>query len=149
MSTVDTADGFWHSKVDESSSKQTTMETPWGRHRWTRMCFGLSVAPEIFQACLQAALSGLKRIAVIVDDILIYGLGDTEAMIDHNNNLKALLQRCREKNIKLNKKKLSSEPVLAYFDLTKPITVQADCSSFAVGDVYCAMVDRWSMRHAG
>jgi len=54
-------------------------------------------------------LSGLKGIglAVIADDILIYGSGDndTEAMIDLNNNLRALLQRCREKNIKLNKKK--------------------------------------------
>ena len=55
MSTVDTDDGFWHLKLDDESSKLTTMETPWCRHRWTRMCFGLSVAPEIFQARLQAA----------------------------------------------------------------------------------------------
>ena len=230
MSTVDTADGFWHLKLDDESSRLTTMETPWGRHRWTRMCFGLSVAPEIFQARLQAALSGLKGIAIIADDILIYGSGDNdaEAMIDHNNNLRALLQRCREKNIKLNKKKLrlnrdstvfcgmeltregvkpdrrkidaimrmpaptdrkgvqrligfatylsrfcprfsdvmtpirellnkqnefvwrpethgvafeklkdilTREPVLAYFDPSKPITVQADSSSFAIGAV--------------
>jgi len=54
------------------------------------------------------ALSGLKGIAIIADDILIYGSGDNdaEAMLDHNNNLRALLQRCRDKNIKLNKKKL-------------------------------------------
>jgi len=28
MSTVDTADGFWHLKLDDESSKLTTMETP-------------------------------------------------------------------------------------------------------------------------
>ncbi len=82
MSTVDTADGFWHLKLDDESSRLTTLDTPWGRHRWTRMCFGLSVAPEIFQARLQAALSCLKGIAIIVDDILIYGSGDNDAEAD-------------------------------------------------------------------
>jgi len=59
------------------------------------MRFGLFVAPEIFQARLQTAFSGLKGIAIIADDSLIYGSGDNDAesMIDHNNNLRALLQR--------------------------------------------------------
>ena len=47
-------------------------------------------------------------ITVIVDDILVYGCGDTnaDAMADHDKNLEALLQRAREVNLKLNKKKL-------------------------------------------
>jgi hypothetical protein len=53
-------------------------------------------------------LSGLAGIHCIADDILITGSGDTEkeAMIDHNKNLIALLERCNQKGIKLNKKKL-------------------------------------------
>ena len=44
----------------------------------------------------------------MVDDILCVGEGDTyeSAVKDHDRNLIALLERCREKNIKLNPKKL-------------------------------------------
>lgn len=38
----------------------------------------------------------------------MYGEGETvtEAEIDHDTNLRAAMQRCREKNLKLNKQKL-------------------------------------------
>ena len=44
----------------------------------------------------------------ITDDILIYGAGDTEdeARRDHDRKLEALLLRCRESGIALNKNKL-------------------------------------------
>lgn len=40
------------------------------------------------------------------DDMVIYGVGDTEeeATADHNAKLKQFLQRCRERGVKLNKK---------------------------------------------
>ena len=42
------------------------------------------------------------------DDILVYGCGETEeeAKVDHDNNLRALLQCARVRNLKFNKKKL-------------------------------------------
>jgi len=45
---------------------------------------------------------------VIADDILVYGCGSSEEeyMKDHDANLRRLLQRAREQNLKLNKKKL-------------------------------------------
>src|ERR1700761_1601978 len=65
-------------------------------------------APEIFQRKILETLSDLRRIACIADDILIYGCGETlnEARIDHDRNLIALLQRCREQNVKLNRNKM-------------------------------------------
>ena len=44
----------------------------------------------------------------IVDDILVYGSGDTteEARKDHDENVEALLQRCRERGIALNRDKM-------------------------------------------
>jgi len=59
---------------------QTTMETPCtGSSSMDENVFGLSVAPEIFQARLkQAALSGLEGIAIITDNISIYGSGDND-----------------------------------------------------------------------
>ena len=63
---------------------------------------------EIFQKCLVQALEGLVGVACIADDILIYGVGDTldEARQDHDKNLSLLLERCRQKSIKLNRDKV-------------------------------------------
>ena len=70
---------------------------------------GLTVCPEIFAARIQAALSGLKGVYCIADDILITGSGDdiSTATREHDANLIALLDRCRQKGIKLNRDKLN------------------------------------------
>ena len=57
---------------------------------------------------LNKALLRLHYCLPTLDDILLYGSGETveEATRDHNRNMYALLQRCREKGIKLNSQKL-------------------------------------------
>ncbi|KXJ06970.1 Transposon Tf2-6 polyprotein [Exaiptasia diaphana] len=63
--------------------------------------------PELSQAKLDQNLEGLNGVFKIADDILITGQGtdDESANRDHDKNLKNLLERCRKKNIKLNKAK--------------------------------------------
>ena len=53
-------------------------------------------------------VEGLKGTEVIHDDFLIVGCGDTddEAEADHDRNLKAFLERARERNLRLNADKL-------------------------------------------
>ena len=48
------------------------------------------------------AWEGVKAIA---DDILVWGDGDTreEAIADHDKRLISLLERCQQKNIRLNR----------------------------------------------
>ena len=96
FSTVNAKDGFWHLKLDDESSKLTTFETPFGRKRWLRAPFGAFPVPEIFQAKIYSALTGLRGVGCIADDILIVEAGDTEAaaVSDHKRNLRALLDRC-------------------------------------------------------
>ena len=103
----DVSSGYWHVELDEASSRLTTFATPTGRFRWTRLPFGLSVAPEIFQSCMDAAIGGLQGVGTIVDDMLVWGEGDTdeEATFDHDHNLERLLERCRQRGLKLNAKK--------------------------------------------
>ena len=71
------------------------------------MPFGISVAPEEFQRRIDENLEGLEGVKAIADDILVWGDGDTykEAIADHDKRLIALLERCQQKNIKLNKEK--------------------------------------------
>ena len=104
FSTVDLTAGYWHCVLDDESSLLTTFATPFRRYRWKRLPFGLSASSEIFQKRVSQALEGLN----ITDDVLIYGVGDTEdeAIADHDQKLEALLQRFRARSIALNKDKL-------------------------------------------
>ena len=102
FSRVDLASAFWHLELDEESSKLTTFSTPYGRFRWLRLPFGLNVSSEIFQKRLNQELLGLEGVKCIADDILIFGANEK----DHDQNFERLLERCKEKGIKLTKDKL-------------------------------------------
>ena len=117
FSVVDAKDGFLQVVLDEQSSYLTTFWTPHGRYRWLRMPFGLSSAPEEFQRRLDEVLEGLDNVEVIADDIIIYGTGDTqeEAETSHDTAFQALLNRSRERGLKLNAKKIKFKmPSVAY-----------------------------------
>ena len=108
FSVLDAKNGFWQVQLDKESSLLTTFNTPFGRYRWLRLPFGIKTAPEEYQRRIHESLQGLSGIEGIVDDILCVGEGNTyESAVEyHDRNLVALLERCREKNIKLNPKKL-------------------------------------------
>ncbi|VDH93893.1 Hypothetical predicted protein [Mytilus galloprovincialis] len=108
FSVVDAKNGFLHVELVEESSLLTTFNIPFGHYRWLRIAFGLSSAPEEYQRRQDQTVEGLPGVRSIVDDILIYGEGDTEeeAIDDHDRKFRALMERCRERNFKLNKEKL-------------------------------------------
>ena len=63
--------------------------------------FGTNVSSEIFQRKLNHSLVGVKGVVCVAEDILIFGISDA----DHDENLRNLLIKCKEHNIKLNKVK--------------------------------------------
>ena len=99
---ADLASAFWHLELDRESSMLTTFATPYGRYRWLRLPFGLSVSSEIFQKRLHQELQGLPGVKCIADDILIHGTCEA----DHDSNLDGFMRRCQQKGIKLNAEKL-------------------------------------------
>lgn len=109
FSTVDAKKGFWHVELDEPSSLLTTFWTPYGRYRWTRLPFGISSAPEIFQMKLREVIEGLDGIECLADDLLIFGCGETieEAVKDHHRRLAQLFARLKQHNVKLNRSKMN------------------------------------------
>ena len=84
--------------LDEESSRLTTFCS---KHRLVAGAgsAGFRTASMSLQPRMHAALSGLKGIECIADDILIAGADATEAdaVGDHNGNLRARLDRCRER----------------------------------------------------
>uniref|UniRef100_A0A8C5Q7G7 Gypsy retrotransposon integrase-like protein 1 n=1 Tax=Leptobrachium leishanense TaxID=445787 RepID=A0A8C5Q7G7_9ANUR len=105
---VDARDAFLQCKLDTASSYMTTFWTPWGRKRWLKLPFGVSVAPEVYQRKQHELLTGLSGVEPIADDILVVGCGDTdeEAEQDHDGKLLELMDRCRQVKLRLGIKKL-------------------------------------------
>ena len=109
FSVVDAKDGFLQVVLDEESSYLTTFWTPHGTYRWLRMPFGMKSAPKEFQRRIDECIEGLPNTAVIHDEIIIYGTGNTEqeAIESHDAAFTALMDRCRQNGLKLKKKKLN------------------------------------------
>ena len=97
FSKFDVKNAFWHYELDEESSFLTTMITPFGRYRWSRLPFGVNVASEIFQRKLLEQLDGLEYTIAIADDCSI-----ASPEKEHDKAIHAFLQRCNDSNIRLN-----------------------------------------------
>lgn len=57
---------------------------------------------------MQELIEGMTGIDVVADDFIVVGYGDTfeEGAQDHDKNLLLPLQRCKERNVRLNRAKL-------------------------------------------
>ena len=68
------------------------------------MPFGIAPATKEFKCRLNEALEGLDGVRTIADDIIAFGVGDTDE--SSCGKLLALLERCCRRHIKLNKDKM-------------------------------------------
>ena len=87
--------------LDEESHEYVTINTHKGLFRYTRLPFGVSVAPSVFQRTLESLLAGIPNVCIFLDDILV--TGKTEA--EHMENLRLVLQRLQNAGLKVNKQK--------------------------------------------
>ena len=101
FSTLDAQCGYWQVKLDKESSALCTFNTPFGRYAYKRLPFGINTAGEIFQRLMTEMFEDMEGVEVIVDDILVWGTNKEQ----HNQRLERVLNRVREKNIKLNPEK--------------------------------------------
>ena len=100
FSTLDAKTGFWQICLDEQSSYYTTFQTPFGRYRFLRMPYGITSGSEVFQRTMEHLFENVPC-QIVVDDILVWGKTESE----HNENLIKVLDRAREINLRLNRKK--------------------------------------------
>ncbi|XP_064483004.1 uncharacterized protein K02A2.6-like [Ornithodoros turicata] len=92
---------FWQLALDEPSSYMRTFTTPWGRYRFLRVPFGLSVAPELFQQAIDSVFEHQQVVKPYFDDVLIASRNVKE----HEDHLKVVLTTARAANLKFNKEK--------------------------------------------
>ena len=78
-----------------------TINTLKGLFEYTRLPFGVSSAPALFQRTMENLLQGLKHVCVYLDDILV--TGTTER--DHLDNLGEVLKRLENAGMRLKRSK--------------------------------------------
>ena len=88
-------------QLDETLRPYVTINTHKGLFQYTRLPFGVSSAPAIFQRTMESLLQGMDQVVVYIDDILIAGRTQAE----HLKKLDEVMQRLREAGMHLKKEK--------------------------------------------
>lgn len=90
--------GYFQISLTEDSRHLTVFNTPFGRYQYLRLPMGISPSPEIYQRAVSELFHDIDGVEIIMDDILIHA----PTIELHNNRLRRVLERCREKNLRLN-----------------------------------------------
>ena len=98
---LDMSQAYQQLVLDEESRKYVVINTHKGLFQYTRLPFGISSAPAIFQRVMEGLLQGIPHVSVYLDDILITGKNDVE----HLATLEAVLSRFEEAGLRLKRSK--------------------------------------------
>ena len=101
FSKLDLRWGYHQIELAPKSREITTFITHKGLFRYKRLLFGASCAPESYQRIIQQVLEGCEGTHNISDDIIVFGNTQKE----HDERLKKVMQRLRERGLTLNEKK--------------------------------------------
>lgn len=101
FSKLDASSGFWSIPLHPDSSSLTTFLTPFGRYRFRRMPFGVTVGPEVYQKHMDNLLLDVPGVVNYIDDTLVFGRNQQE----HDKNLERVVNIIQEAGLKLNKAK--------------------------------------------
>jgi len=105
FSCLDLMSGFHQIELEESSRNITSFSTSNGSYRFTRLPFGLKIAPNSFQRMMTIAFSGLEpsQAFLYMDDLIVIGCSEQHMI----KNLTDVFKLCRKHNLKLHPEKCS------------------------------------------
>ena len=98
---IDLSHAYLQMMLHDESKKYMVINTHKGLYQYSRMPFGISSAPAIFQRAMDNILQGLPNVLCYLDDILITGATDQE----HIHNVEEVLKRLQDHGIKLQNSK--------------------------------------------
>nr|XP_043895059.1 uncharacterized protein K02A2.6-like [Solea senegalensis] len=98
---LDMSHAYQQIVLDEDSRRYVTVNTHKGLFTYTRLPFGVSSSPAIFQRTMEGVLQGIENVAVYLDDIILTGKNDK----DHLQTLDQVLQRLQNAGLRLKRSK--------------------------------------------
>lgn len=98
FSTLDIKNAFWSVPLTERSKAVTAFRTPEGLFEFNVLPFGMKIAPAAFQRCMDFIVGELPTSFAYMDDIICF----SRTWPEHLMRLKALFERLRAYNIRLN-----------------------------------------------
>ncbi|RUS85701.1 hypothetical protein EGW08_006577 [Elysia chlorotica] len=101
FSKLDAQHGYWAIQLDEDSSLLTTFNSPFGRYKFLRLPFGLSVSQDVFQRKMDVILEQCPGVVGITDDVCVYG----KTQAEHDKNLLNLMEVAKKHGLVFNSKK--------------------------------------------
>ena len=101
FSKLDLSQAFLQVELDEDSREFTTINIQRGLFQYTRLPFGISSSPSIFQRVMDNLIQGLQHTCAYQDDILVTGKDDT----NHLANLEAVFKRLSDAGVQLKREK--------------------------------------------
>ena len=101
FSKLDLSHAYQQLSLEEQSRKYVVINTHKGLFQFTRLPFGISSAPGIFQRVIESLLQGIDGVVVYLDDILVTG-GDEQA---HLKALEEVLGRLERAGLRVKQKK--------------------------------------------
>ncbi len=101
FSKLDMSQAYTQLPLEEKSKDLTVINTHKGLFRYTRLPYGVSSAPGIFQRVMEGLLKSIPGVVVYMDDILVTGPSDQE----HLASLEEVLQRIESVGLRLKKSK--------------------------------------------
>ena len=101
FTTLDLSSGYHQLELALESRFVTAFSSHVGLRPYKRLPFGINAASEIFQESIKELLTGLPGCKNISDDIIVFGKGKYE----HDKNLRGVLQRLKDNNLRFNKDK--------------------------------------------
>jgi len=101
FSEIDLCNAFHQLELDEKSSVLTTISTPFGLYRYSKLPFGVKQSPAIFQKYIEKLFQGIDGVEIYQDNFYVHGKDKSE----HDKRLKEVLHRLNDNKLKINKEK--------------------------------------------
>jgi hypothetical protein len=98
---LDLRTAYHQVELDEKSRVLTTINTTKGLFQYTRVPYGVSTAPTLFQRIMENLLKDIPGVSVAMDDIAVTGKNQSE----HMRNLREVLRRLEEAGLRLKLEK--------------------------------------------
>ncbi|XP_056132705.1 uncharacterized protein K02A2.6-like [Lampris incognitus] len=143
FSKLDLKQAYQQLVLDDEAAELLTINIHRRLFRARRLQFGVSTAASIFQRFMDTLLAGIPGMQPYLDDVLIAG----KTVDQHNDRLRAVLERFAEAGLQLQKEKsvfaadqveilgfrLQADGVLTHYDETKPLAIVCDALPYGLG----------------